>query len=50
MSQSQDYQDTLRKLLPKNETVIKNASDLNKAFEAIVASKAWYKAVLKFEW
>lgn len=50
MSQSQDYQDTLRKLLPKNETVIKNASDLNKAFETIVASKAWYKAVLKFEW
>ena len=50
MSQSKDYQNTLRKLLPENETVIKSASDLNKAFENIVASKAWYKAVLKFEW
>ncbi|MDE3283894.1 zinc-binding dehydrogenase [Lacticaseibacillus parahuelsenbergensis] len=50
MSQSQAYQDTLRKLLPQKETIIRSASDLNKAFEAIVASKAWYKAVLKFEW
>lgn len=50
MSESAEYRQALTKLLPESETVIKSADDLQSAFEKIIASKAWNKSVLKFEW
>jgi ribitol-5-phosphate 2-dehydrogenase len=50
MSANADYRQALSKLLPAQAMTITSAADLKTAFDQIVASKDWHKAILKFEW
>lgn len=50
MSESAEYRETLRTLLPAHKTSISSAADLTDAFNAILKEKAWNKAMLEFKW
>ncbi|MGZ7862291.1 dehydrogenase [Ligilactobacillus salivarius] len=50
LSRNDEYMEALRKLLPKEKTIINNGRDLEDAFENIIANRQWEKAALKFEW
>lgn len=50
MSADVQYRQALSKLLPAQQMTITSATDLKHAFDQIVASKDWHKAILKFEW
>ncbi|MEN1967881.1 alcohol dehydrogenase catalytic domain-containing protein [Lentibacillus sp. N15] len=48
--QNNDYQRTLRKILPNQHEVIRNVNDLREAMEETIENKSWKKTVLRFDW
>jgi ribitol-5-phosphate 2-dehydrogenase len=50
MSKNEDYQKTLRTLLPSEKTIVSSGQDMVTAFNKILKDKAWNKALLEFKW
>ncbi|PTJ78952.1 alcohol dehydrogenase catalytic domain-containing protein [Mammaliicoccus sciuri] len=48
--ENKDYQEALRKLIPKNYYDIKEIKDLNQAMDDAAAHKGWKKTYLKYNW
>lgn len=48
--QNQEFQYTLKKLIPDKNEIIKNAGDLEKAMDNTIKNKNWKKTFLSFEW
>ncbi|WP_130858924.1 zinc-binding dehydrogenase [Gracilibacillus phocaeensis] len=45
-----DYQNTLRKILPDQNVIIKNSMDLKNVMDKVVENKGWKKTILTFKW
>lgn len=50
MAKNEDYQKTLRTLLPSEKTIVSSGQDMVTAFNKILKEKAWNKALLEFKW
>lgn len=48
--QNKEYQNTLKRLLPEQNELIKNAKDLEKSLNKTIKNKEWKKTFLSFEW
>ena len=50
ISESEAYQQTLKKLLPDQVYAVHDAADLMTAFQEIIARNDWHKAIIEFHW
>ena len=50
ISESEAYQQTLKKLLPDQVYAVHDAADLMAAFQEIIARNDWHKAIIEFHW
>ena len=48
--QNKAFQQSLEKLIPEENDIIKNADDLEKAMDDTIKNKRWQKTFLSFEW
>lgn len=45
-----DYQNALRKILPKQADVVKTGSDFKQVMDRVVANPGWNKTIINFNW